>query len=1115
MDKKHNYTNHGKSSKRLWITFLFFCIITTGFMQAANKVFAQATVTASFKNATLSEILWEIQRQTDFTFVYSTNDVKQIKVQNLNVNNEKIANVLDKCLMNSGLTYSVHNGVIAIKQIEEKESAVPQQKTTLTGTVLDETGEPIIGANILVKGTTNGTTTDLDGHFSLDVDRIPATLIISYIGYAKQEIKATAGKILKVVMAPDNNIMEEVVVTGYGTFKKSAYAGSASTVKADKMKDIPAVSFKDLLQGNAPGVQFSSSSGQPGASSSLNIRGMGSFNASNSPLYVIDGIPMRSGSINTMSSDAGLDIMSTINSSDIENITIIKDAAAASLYGSRAANGVILITTKKGTKGRAIVSYDGYAGWQSASRMPNFLDSYNYAVLMNEAYTNDGLKGPYDETALQKFKDGSDPDFYPNSDWLGTLLSENGLFNNHHLSIKGGGDKVTYSLAFNYHDKDGLIVNTNYNKFNVRANIDAQINSRLKLTTNMAVYRSNMTAPAAGISNLMHYAFRETPVTPIQLSNGNYALFKNEHNSVAYAREGGTYKEINSNFQGNVGVELDIIDGLKLRGVAASTFNLTDNPTHVNTMTFYQAGSDTPVKKTTNSITEYDIKSMELNLQAYLDYNKTFGKHTIGALLGYSQIYKQTRYLQAYRKNLPNSNSLDQINAGEVTGQTTYGTEIEYALRSVFGRVNYSYDDRYLLEANLRYDGTSRFPKNNRFGAFPSFSIGWRISEEEFFKADWVDNLKLRASWGLLGNQETVNSDNSSNYYPYQNTYLFGYDYSFGNTLTPGISISNPMANQDITWEKTDQWNVGVDAAFLGNKLTLGADWFRKETRDILLQLPVPNMMGVSAPMQNAGVVRNTGIELQLGHNNRINDWSYSIGANFSYVTTKIIDLKGGDTPGQSVGDPLCAYYGYVCDGIFQNEEEIKNHPTQSMGTPVPGDLKYRDLNGDKVVDSKDRQVLGSYFPKINFGLNLSVQYKDFDLSALLQGAADVKSAPVAEIRYAFYNGGKVTEQHLDRWTPENPNATYPRLSMSDSKNRVTSSFWMQDASYAKLRNLQVGYSLPKQLISKYGISRLRVYCSIDNLFMISGFDGVDPEAISGNYYPLTRNYSFGLNVTF
>lgn len=363
MDKKHNYTNHGKSSKRLWITFLFFCIITTGFMQAANKVFAQATVTASFKNATLSEILWEIQRQTDFTFVYSTNDVKQIKVQNLNVNNEKIANVLDKCLMNSGLTYSVHNGVIAIKQIEEKESAVPQQKTTLTGTVLDETGEPIIGANILVKGTTNGTTTDLDGHFSLDIDRIPATLIISYIGYAKQEIKATAGKILKVVMAPDNNIMEEVVVTGYGTFKKSAYAGSASTVKTGELKDLPVVSFSSLLEGNAPGVQVTSSSGQPGASTSIRIRGMGSFNASNSPLYVIDGVPVQSGSVAATSSDSGFDIMSTLNNSDIENITVIKDAAAASLYGSRAANGVILISTKKGKSGKAQISLK--ADWGS------------------------------------------------------------------------------------------------------------------------------------------------------------------------------------------------------------------------------------------------------------------------------------------------------------------------------------------------------------------------------------------------------------------------------------------------------------------------------------------------------------------------------------------------------------------------------------------------------------------------------------------------------------------------------------------------------------------------------------------------------------------------------
>ena len=363
MNKKEHKNQAERSSRRLWITLLFFCFTVTGFMQAANAVFAQTTVTATFKNATLNEVLWEVQRQTDFTFVYSTEEVKNVKVEKLIVNHEKIADVLDKCLKGSGLTYTVHEGVIAIKPASKVEAvAAPQQEVKVNGSVVDETGESVIGANVLVKGTTNGCTTDLDGHFSLDVDHLPVTLIVSYVGYLRQEV--ISAKMVKVEMVPDNNLMDEVVVTGYGTFKKSAYAGSASSVKGETLKDVPAISFKDLLQGNAPGVQFTSSSGQPGASSSLRIRGMGSFNASNSPLYVIDGVPMRSGTINTMSSDAGLDIMSTINSSDIESVTVIKDAAAASLYGSRAANGVVLITTKKGKAGKASISLK--ADWGSS-----------------------------------------------------------------------------------------------------------------------------------------------------------------------------------------------------------------------------------------------------------------------------------------------------------------------------------------------------------------------------------------------------------------------------------------------------------------------------------------------------------------------------------------------------------------------------------------------------------------------------------------------------------------------------------------------------------------------------------------------------------------------------
>ena len=981
----------------------------------------------------------------------------------------------------------------------EATEVVQQNSKQITGTVVDAAGTPIIGANVLQAGTTNGTITDVDGKFALNVPA-GAKIIVSYIGYRNQIVTVGTNAYYEIVIKEDTEALEEIVVVGYGTQKKVNLTGSVATLGAEKLANRTSSNVTNMLAGQMPGVTIIQNSGQPGADAGvLRVRGIGTMGDA-SAMVIVDGVEST---------------MSSVDPNDIENISILKDAAASAIYGVRAANGVILITTKKGAKGRAIVSYDGYVGWQSAARLPKYLDSYNYALLMNEAYKNDGLAAPYDDAALKKFQDGSDPDNYANSDWLGALLSEDGLFNNHHLSIKGGGEKVTYSVAFGYHDKDGLIPNTSYNKFSARVNLDAKINKRLKLTTNMAVYRSNRTSPAEGVRDLIHYAYRETPVTPIQLTNGNWTLFKNEHNSVAAARDGGISKSIDSNFQGNVGMELDIIDGLKLRGIAATTFGLTDNPTHVNTVKYYRAGSDTPVKTSTNSVTEYDTKKIELNLQAYLDYNKTFGKHTVGALLGYSQIYNQYRYLQAYRKNLPNSNTLDQINAGEVTGQTTYGTQTEYALRSVFGRVNYSFDDRYLFEANLRYDGTSRFPKNKRFGAFPSFSVGWRISQEDFFKVDWVDNLKLRASWGLLGNQETVDTSGYSTYYPYQTTYEFGYDYNFNGTLYPGICISSVMANQAITWEKTGQWNVGVDAAFLGNRLTLGVDWFTKETRDILLQLPVPYMLGVSAPMQNAGKVRNTGIEVQVGHNNKIGDWSYNIGANFSYVSTKILDLKGGDTPGQSVGDPLWTYYGYVCDGIFQSQPEIDSHPKQTTGTPVPGDLKYRDLNGDNVVDSRDRQVLGSYFPKVNFGLNLSVQYKGIDLSALLQGAADVKGMPVSEIRYAFYNGGKVNEMQLNRWTPNNPNATYPRLSMSDSRNRITSSFWVQDASYAKLRNLQVGYTLPAQWTAKFGVSRLRFYSSIDNLFTITGFDGVDPEAGNGSYYPLTKSYSFGVNVTF
>ena len=531
MNKKGHKNQAERSSRRLWITLLFFCFTVTGFMQAANAVFAQTTVTATFKNATLSEVLWEVQRQTDFTFVYSTEEVKNVKVEKLIVNHEKIANVLEQCLKGSGLTYTVHDGVIAIKPASKvEEAATPQQKTKLNGTVVDETGEAIIGANVIVKGTTNGCTTDLDGHFTLDVDHLPVTLMVSYIGYIRQEIKVTSAKTIKVEMTPDNNLMDEVVITGYGTFKKSAYAGSAASVKGETLKDVPAISFKDLLQGNAPGVQFTSSSGQPGASSSLRIRGMGSFNASNSPLYVIDGVPMRSGTINTMSSDAGLDIMSTINSSDIESVTVIKDAAAASLYGSRAANGVVLITTKKGKAGKPSISLK--ADWGSS----DFAMDYRPIMGGEERrqYIYDGLvagqikKGKSEADAMA-YADGEIDDYAPvpwcgYTDWDDVLFKK-GNHQSYEASLSGGTDRFKYYSSLSYLKQDGIAINSGLERISGRLNVDFQATSKLKLGANVLFATVNQDVYSEGTSySSPFYTSRNAvvPSDPIYNEDGSW-----------------------------------------------------------------------------------------------------------------------------------------------------------------------------------------------------------------------------------------------------------------------------------------------------------------------------------------------------------------------------------------------------------------------------------------------------------------------------------------------------------------------------------------------------------------------------------------------------------------
>lgn len=1098
---RHLLSSKAYTTGRICLVFLLCSIVQVFSSESHSQI---ATLTLRLNNVPVEEVLNQIENQTEFRFLYNKNLIDVTRKVSIHVEKENITHVLDALFNAQKIHYSINAHQIVLNR-ETDNTGFSQQKKTLTGRVTDMNGEPVIGANVVVTGSTNGTITDINGKFTLEAPE-NAMLKISYIGYIDQELPVKGKKSLSIVLHEDTRKLDEVVVVGYGTQKKVNLTGAVSTVKADMLENRTTADPVNMLTGQIAGVTIIQNSGQPGDDgAALRVRGVGTLGNSEA-MVIVDGIESS---------------FNSVSPNDIENISVLKDAAASAIYGVRAANGVILITTKRGAVGKPVVSYDGYVGWQSATRVPRYLDSYNYAVLKNESLTNDGSSPIFSDSDLQKFKDGSDRDHYPDSDWLGALLSENGLFHNHHLSIVGGNEGVRYALLVGYHNKEGLIPNTKYNRFNVRSNIDAKINSRLDVSLNMAAYRDDSKQPATKMRTLMYEAFRATPDAPMQFSNGTYGLFLNNFNPLAEVRNGGFTRTTNSNFQGNASFTYKIIDGLTLKGSAATTFNLEDMQFFQKRLSYYNAEGN-EVKNTRSKAENKDNKMLEINLQAYLNYEKTVGKHTVKGLLGYSQIRNSYRILGASRYDLPDNNSLSEINAGDVTTQTTEGKKIAYALRSGFARLNYGFDNRYLLEANIRYDGTSRFPSDNRFGAFPSFSAGWRISEEAFMQPiTWIDNLKLRASWGQLGNQEIGD-------YAFYNTYVFGQDYSYGNVLTPGISINETMANTGITWEKTSQVDVGIDADFMKGKLSFTGDFFLKNTKDILLNLPIPSIVGVEAPTQNAGKVRNIGVELQLSHQNQIRDWKYSASFNFTYVHNEITDLSGGDTPGRSVGDPVNNIYGYVCDGIFKSQEEIDASPKQVWGA-VPGDLKYRDISGpdgkpDGIVDNRDRKSIGSYFPKINFGLHLGMEYKHIDFSALLQGAASVDAIVSSEINKAFYNGGKVADIHLDRWTPQNTDASYPRLSASDSdKNYSTSTFWMQNASYLKLRNLQIGYTLPGNLTGQIGVARLRFYFSADNLFTLTGFDGVDPESAynmkdltkSSTYYPLTRNYSFGVNVSF
>lgn len=1087
-----------------------FIILFSFFGSIASDSYSQTTkLSLDLKNTTVRDALGAIENQSEFFFLYSEKIIDVNREISIEIRGSTIEKILDKIFEDTNVYYTVKGRQIVLTTPEVNylngTSTVNQQQKNVSGKVTDSSGAPLPGVTVVVKGSTLGNITDSNGNFSLTSIPSDATLQFSFIGMKTQEIKVGNQSKINLVLTEETIGLEEVVAVGYGTQMKVNLTGAVASVDTKQFRNRAQTNVSNLLTGTMTGVSVVQGSGQPGKDAgSVTIRGLGTIGIT-SPMVIIDGIESS---------------FENIHPEDIESISVLKDASA-SIYGVRAGNGVILITSKRGTKEKSSLSYDAFMGVSNPTRIPKFVNSATQARYENEAAINDGMTPRWSESDIKGFENGVDFDKYPNTNWEKALYSKSGFQNNHFLRMTGGNTSSSYSISLGYTDKKGVIANTDYKRYTTRINYDKDITKKIKLNLDFAYIRDLTEEPSYGVSNVIYQTYRQPPYVANYYSNGTRGIYLNEHNSLRAAEEGGISDNWGNKFSGIIGVEYKLSHDLKFTGKAAIQNNLSDTKSYSAYLAYYDFFNGSMLKQTRSFIQNGFSKNFNTSIYAYLDYSKKFKNSNLTAMLGVSQTKDTYNFFTTSRYDLPASNVLQTIDAGDLSSQGTSGSGTDYALRSAFGRINYSIKNRYLFEYSGRYDGTSRFIKDVRFKFFPSFSAGWRISEEDFFNIPFIENLKIRGSWGILGNQDVL-VGGSINNYPYLSTYEFK-TVLLGDQAHKGLIESNQMANSDLKWETSTMKNIGLDADLLKGKLGFELDLFEKYTKDILLQLPKPLLLGALAPSQNAGEVRNRGIELAARHKNRINELEYNIRGSISYVKNRIMNLKGTDTPGRSVGDPIYNIYGYVSEGIFRSQQEINDAPIQKWGA-VPGDVRYKDISGkngvpDGVIDEYDRKSIGTYFPEINYSLSLGANYRDFDISAQFQGTGNVQGYLSGIAAFPLFNGGKALTNEVDRFnTSVNPNGSLPRLTISNrSRNEMTSTFWMQDASYLKLRNLQLGYNLAKGTLKKLGIERFRIYLSGENLFVISRFRGFDPEAPigTGEFYPPQRTYLLGINITF
>jgi len=978
------------------------------------------------------------------------------------------------------------------------------QQQTITGRVVDmSTGEPLPGVNILAKGTAIGTVTDVDGNYRLTVSADVATLVFSSIGFETAEENINGRSSINLDLSPDIQSLSEVVVVGYGTQKKENLTGAVSAVTGEKIAERPVLSADQALQGLAPGVTVSQFGGEPGSGATVRIRGLGTL-GNNNPLVIIDGVP------------GSFDL---VDPNNIESISILKDAASAAIYGSRAAGGVVLITTKRGKAGKLKVSYNGYVGVQRPIDIPNYLGSEGYLQFYNEALEN--------ET-------GTNQNFVPNNpdndtDWFEEVLVENPIQQQHVLNLGGGNEFVTSNVALTYQDQQGLIANSSYQRYSLRANNDFQAGERFKFRLDVSAKRSIDNSPAGGSSTVFNQTYRIPPIYSAVNFDGSYGEGWNGQNPVAISQASGENELVSDFSLLNLGVNYKIVEGLSLD---FSFSPWIQNDKRKNFRKPYEWATydenNLQLARSTDidvaSLNETSINRRSLTTKGLLNYDKTVGVHQFNALVGFEQIQENVELNSATMRGfvLP---EFPVFNAGDISNVQLTGTAFENSLLSYFGRVNYILKDRYLVELNARYDGTSRFAPDQRWGFFPSVSLGWRISEEEFFNVAPVDDLKIRASWGQLGNQFVRgNALSLAAYYPYLSIFSVDDVLVVNNQGQLGGAIET-VSNEGLTWETTEMVNIGADLVMLEGKLEFIGEYFIRNTYDILLEKPISQTVGLDPAPINAGEVRNVGWETTLSYRDQVGDFGYRITALFSDVRNEIVSLDEGTIINglqiQQEGSELNSLFGLKTEGLLTAADLDEDGRYLGLAAK-PGDIKYTDLNGDQVINQDDRTIIGSRIPRYTYSFDIGANYKGFDLSLFFQGVGKWNGYLNGNAAWAFNNtSAKITEwQAENRWDPANPNpnAAYPRLwQNSSSPNQQTSDFWVTDASFLKLRNVVLSYSLPLSLLERASISQAKVYLSGQNVLNFDSVRGFDAEVPLGNgsFYPQVSVYTIGVNATF